>query len=106
MVDFLSSDDIANIFKHRKRVHHIKNPLNLPFYGNFRGCPVGICCSSVTSVVGLAKSSSGHSRGSVLIMLRTLAMLAMFSTTDVTILHLAVFPESRLFEADTTTAPV
>ena len=43
------------------------------------------------SVVVLAKSSAEHSRGSVLIMLRTLAILAMFSSADVTILHLAVF---------------
>ena len=53
----------------------------------------------MTLVVVLAKSSAAQSRCVVYKMLKMLAISAMFSMTNVTILPLATFPENKIFQA-------
>jgi len=48
-----------------KIIPHKTKPLNLPFCGNSEGCLVWICCSSVTSLVVLEKSSAVQSHGAM-----------------------------------------
>ena len=84
MDDALSNDDTAKIFKCYIRVHNIKS-LNLPLYGNSRECPVWIC-SNVMAVVVLVSHSAAarcHANNA-----ENAVILAMCSTTDITILPL------------------